>query len=142
MKKILVFSLLLFSTWWASAQTQSVRAYIVEAFNRLEAKDAFIFNRDTFYATTQLSGIDTTLVSLLYLQQNYIPISQSPEKYEFSVSTDGANNFTIPFTLKPTTMIFLNYALLQNQFWDGENTTTLIINVPLKRYDIFTVNKN
>jgi len=67
MKKI-ILSILSIAFVFA-AIGQNLKGYYVEAFTKLEAKRAFVIDLDTFYATTQLNGLDTILVSLNYVTQ-------------------------------------------------------------------------
>lgn len=67
MKKI-ILSILFIAFVFASIG-QNLKGYYVEAYSKLEAKRAFVIDLDTFYATTQLNGLDTILVSLNYVTQ-------------------------------------------------------------------------
>lgn len=231
MKKLILLISLILVLVNVQAQ-QNIRGYMVEAFTKLEAKRAFVIDLDTFYATTQLNGLDTILVSLNYVTQqlatkeniltkgnltagstkvtiggtgtnaligagasvdvneanltlsniggavtdsqvpNTISLdnitqitnrshtnlsnignnshsqidayitSDTPEVFEASIPNDGDTSVTLPFVLKPTSLVFINYSLLPSQFWEGESTNLLAITVPLKKYDYITINKN
>lgn len=79
MKK-LILSILFISFGFLSFG-QNLKGYNVEALLKLEAKRAFVIDLDTFYATTQLSGIDTILVTKNYLN--------SYQKYSDTLITDA-----------------------------------------------------
>lgn len=66
MKKIILSILSIIITF--AAIGQNYKGYNVEALEKLEAKRAFVIDLDTLYATTQLSGIDTILVTKDYLK--------------------------------------------------------------------------
>lgn len=66
MKKI-ILSILSIAFVFA-AIGQNLKGYNVEALQKLEAKRAFVIDLDTFYATTQLSGIDTILATKEYVK--------------------------------------------------------------------------
>ena len=46
---------------------QNLKGYNIESLHKLEAKRAFVVDLDTFYATTQVSSIDTTLATKGYV---------------------------------------------------------------------------
>ena len=66
MKKLILS--ILFIAFVFAAIGQNLKGYYVEAFTKLEAKRAFVIDLDTFYATTQLSGIDTILATKEYVK--------------------------------------------------------------------------
>ena len=73
MKK-LILSILFIAFVFASIG-QNLKGYYVEAFTKLEAKRAFVIDLDTFYATTQLSGIDTILATKEYVKSRISNLS-------------------------------------------------------------------
>lgn len=125
MKKI-ILSILSIAFVFA-AIGQNLKGYYVEALTKLEAKMAFVIDLDTFYATTQLSGIDTILATKEYVK------SVDSEKVTGAASStdnaiarfDGITGKTIqnsgvtisdagaivtPSTIKATTGLFTNLA--------------------------------
>lgn len=70
MKKIILSIISIIITFTAIGQ--NIKGYYVEAVGKLEAKRAFVINLDTFYATTQLSGIDTILATKDYVDSRII----------------------------------------------------------------------
>lgn len=79
MKKLILS--ILFISFGLLSFGQNLKGYNVEALLKLEAKRAFVIDLDTFYATTQLSGIDTILVTKNYLN--------SYQKYSDTLITDA-----------------------------------------------------
>lgn len=65
MKK-LILSILFISFAFLSFG-QNLKGYNIESLHKLEAKRAFVIDLDTFYATTQISSIDTTLATKGYV---------------------------------------------------------------------------
>ena len=51
----------------ATGYTQTINGLYVTGHKRLEAKRAFVLGKDTLFNTTQLSGIDTTLATSMYV---------------------------------------------------------------------------
>ena len=73
MKKIILS--ILFIAFVFAAIGQNIKGYYVEALTKLEAKRAFVIDLDTFYATTQLSGIDTILATKEYVKSRVSNLS-------------------------------------------------------------------
>ena len=61
---------MMFSAYIGASQDNT--AYIIESWERLEAKRAFVLGADTLFNTTQINVDDTTLVTLGYLNQHGI----------------------------------------------------------------------
>lgn len=60
--------------------------------------------------------------------------------FEYSIATDGDANVpslpaVLPFKLKANSLIFYNGSLLSSNQWQGNGTTTLVLNVPTLVFD-------
>lgn len=66
MKKLIFIFTLLFCVFVSEAQTY--KGYVLEAYERLQAKKAFIIDNDTLRHTTQVSYEDDTIVTRMFLK--------------------------------------------------------------------------
>lgn len=104
---------------------QNLKGYNVEALQKLEAKRAFVIDLDTFYATTQLSGIDTILATKEYVKSvdsekvtgpasstdNAIAVYDGTTGrliQNSGVTTSDAGAIVTPSTIQATTGLFTN----------------------------------
>ena len=92
MKKII---LILFGVlFWIITSAQTEDGEII-AWDLLEAKDAFVIGEHTFYNTTQLDGLDTFLVSLNYLGENFTKNPADSIQINRNAVTTGHNAWKI-----------------------------------------------
>jgi hypothetical protein len=62
-------------------------------------------------------------------------VIEKEANWEKEVSSDAENNWTIPFPIRPTSVIIYNGTPLRSGQWSGSSTTTLTVAVAVKKYD-------
>ena len=55
--------------------------------------------------------------------------------WQKEVVNDGDNNWSVPFILKPSLIIIYNGTPLLPGQWDGDGSTTLTVNLNIRKYD-------
>jgi len=103
---------------------------IEEVKNRISLIDEdgiFHFNR---VALDNVSGINTGDQDL----SDY-------EHKKLEVYLTFSSTINTGFTIKPTSMVWLNGVALPSDKWEGVGTTTLNILIPIKQYDYLTITK-
>lgn len=58
-----------------------------------------------------------------------------PEFVEFEITNDGQTTYDIPFSLKPTTSVWVNGNLLKSDRWSGVAGTTITLQIDAKMND-------
>lgn len=95
MKKLILS--ILFISFGLLSFGQNLKGYNVESLLKLEAKRAFVIDLDTFYATTQISSIDTTLATKGYvsdfLEDSIIRIQMPDSTGQFPVWNQDSGFF-------------------------------------------------
>ncbi len=155
MKKLLL--LIGFIILFFTGFSQTYRGYTVEALYRLEAKSAFIIDLDTFYHTTQLSGLDSTLVTLGYLQSLYEPKVTAGTTLQYrrgdktwqalntSVVPELTNLYYTDTRVAANSAVALNTAKVTNATHSGDATgatalTLATVNSNVGTYNNITIN--
>ena len=83
---------------------------------------------------------DTSSYVLIRTETNQIKVMNLNSRdgyYEHEISADGNNVVNLPWSLRSSSMIFLNSKLLRKQFTSG--TDQLTINLPVKKYEYVTI---
>lgn len=101
--------------------------------------------RDTTEALTQAANdfLDTVIVfrsEIETIKTDYVR-KDSLNSYQVFVTTNGVTNYPIPFTLESHSLVFYNGAVLDDEFWLGVGTMTLILDVDIKVNDIIKILK-
>lgn len=77
------------------------------------------------------SRSDTMLVD----SSGYVKKQLAHAVYEYEITTNAENNITIPFALKPTSLVFYNSQIIGSTRWSGSGTTTLNVSLDTRKND-------
>ena len=100
----------------------------IYAGGTITANTNLIFNSLNNYLTNSVS--DTMVVdSLGYIKKRIKAV------YQHEISTDAENNISVPFLLKPTSLVFYNGNMINSTRWSGVGTTTLNVSLDTRQYD-------
>ena len=121
MKKI-ILSILSIIVAFASIG-QNIQGYYVTGWNKLEAKRAFVIDLDTFYATTQLNGMDTILATKDYVDSRIIDTVatniNSSNWITYISNHSGPGGSFVPYTGATDDVDLGSYNLLANKLGIG-----------------------
>ena len=80
-------------------------------------------------------GFGTTHNKAANGDHTHAPVPSPVNTYEIEAAADGANNWTVPFTLRSTTTIIYNSMPIGSSRWTGVGTTTLSVILDTRKND-------
>lgn len=61
--------------------------------------------------------------------------------FSYEMPSDSLNTFTLSFVLQPSSQVFYNGKILRSSQWSGAGTSTITLNLDIKKYDYISVNQ-
>jgi hypothetical protein len=153
MKKVFIFLFLLFIVLISQGQLPA-KINILQMPNkttcfggtgypihqRVELLDSTLSWRLT-HAVTSTQTMTTVFNNHWYVLIGGSSTGVVPDLWQYEVTSDNQNNFTVSFSLASTSEVLYNGYPLRTDQWTGSGTSTLNVSLSTKHFDFITVIK-